>query len=164
MPHPTVLPSADEEDRLASRAIDTDQAEAAAAWLGLESLYFAQPGDEGEFVESEEDHVELPCQDKQLTSHDAMLLNSLLMQQVAATHFSVAPPSVVSGGGQTRPLYDWFVHALNVAPLCDALLGFLGRLAAWKRSAKRSGPSQPGEDSASSGPTPSWPQPRELQV
>jgi hypothetical protein len=82
--------------------------------------------------------VEPPCRENQLESYDAMLLAAMMMQQDSAGRGGVVPPEVDQVGGRTRPLYDWFVSALSVAPLCDALLGFIDRLAVWNQSNRRS--------------------------
>lgn len=91
-------------------------------------------------VEQDEDEqplapsdVEQPLSDNRLTAYEAMQLYHMMVGRTGGPLLNLR-----SADTQTRPLYDWFVGAINVAPACDMLFGLVLRLAEWKRSTKSS--------------------------
>ena len=90
-----------------------------------ESLDVVQEGDD-------ESDVEEPDDDDPLPTYDAMQLNRFLLQQIPAGYY--LPPDNLPQHAPPRSLYDWFVGAMNVAPLCDKLLDFAERLAIWRKN------------------------------
>ncbi|MEW4486743.1 hypothetical protein AB1L42_01595 [Thalassoglobus sp. JC818] len=75
-----------------------------------------------------------PSRESQLSAYETMLLYYYLNTQLYET--GQAP---LLASGQPRPIYDWFVNALNVAPLCDWLFSYLNKLARWERTTKHGG-------------------------
>lgn len=163
MDQPEPLPDTTQKTGTPSRSMGTDPEANLGVWRADELRWLMLHEDELEDSQLDQIDVEPPCRDNQLAAYEAMLLNNLMIQQMHADRFGT-PYQDLGQTGQSRPLYDWFVSALNVAPLCDAMLGFIERLAIWKRSTKRSASRRPDQQPLLSDPMPAWPEPRELQV
>jgi hypothetical protein len=116
-------------------------------------------------VEPNDEDVERPRERGRLGADDAILLNDMLCQQSSGTQLVAAPGAGASGHVSQRPLYDWFVSVLDVAPWCDTLFVFVERLAARKRRTRRSAPNGRLSRPQPADPTPAaWSDPSGLRV
>ena len=81
-------------------------------------------------AESFDQELELqePSREHLLSAYETMMLYYYLNVQLYESGQSPRLPT-----GQPRPIYDWFVNSLNVAPLCDWLFSYLQKLSAWQR-------------------------------
>lgn len=76
---------------------------------------------------------ELPPPEDRLDTYEAMMLYNFLCTQMDAPQLVFQPSS-----DQPADMYDWFVNSLNFAPLGDVLFNFIERLAAWKKTTRKS--------------------------
>lgn len=104
--------------------------------------------------------LEQPCREMQLAEWDAQLLGSLLHPGGSMT----APSGAPVGNDSTRPLYDWFLSALNFTPMFDVLLGFVERLATWKKSAQQADSSHHRGEGSGAATRANWPDQEGLRV
>lgn len=117
------------------------------------------PALEEKAVESE---VEKPSESSHLSPQQVLALNRMWLDSLPPPPPTGSLPGFASDGGPLS-LYDWFVGAISLAPVCDALFHLVDRLSEWRHRPRRkirqdSGHSVPREQPDD------WVDPRNLRV